>query len=79
MDSHAVRHITETERNRDLEEQTDGSQGVTRQRGESEAVDDRWRIGVERSLRSVVGQGDEEMDPQAPVGELRGVPCGVKF
>jgi hypothetical protein len=79
MDSHAVRDVTETERDRDLEEQTDGSQGIARQWGEAEAVDDRWRIGVERSLRSVVGQGDEEVDPQAPVGELRGVPCGVKF
>lgn len=71
MDSHAVRDVTETERDRDLQEQTDGSQGVARQWGESETVDDRWRIGVERSLRSVVGQGDEEVDPQSPIGELR--------
>lgn len=66
-----IRDITEGERNRNLQEETDGSHGVTLEGSETEAADDGRRVGVEGTLGTVVAQGDDNVDIETPVGELK--------
>lgn len=47
-----IRDIAEGERDRNLDEETNGSQGVGAQRAESKLFHQRWGIGVETTLRS---------------------------
>jgi hypothetical protein len=68
-DIQVVGNIAEAEGDRDLEEQADRRHGVARQGTEAEAVDDGGRVGVEGALGAVVGQGNQDVGPQAPVGK----------
>lgn len=65
MEGHAqsIRDETEAKRDGDLEEETNGSEGVGGESGEAKAVDDGGRVRVERALRTIVAEGDEEVDP----------------
>jgi hypothetical protein len=73
--SQLVGYVAEPKRHGDLEEQTHGCQRITRQGSEPKAVDDRGRIRVESSLRSVVAESDQKVNPKPPVAELQSMKC----
>lgn len=58
-----IRYPTETERDGNLKEKTNGRQRITGQGGEAKVSDNGWRVSIEGTLRSVVGQRDREVDP----------------
>lgn len=65
-----IRHPAEGERDRNLGEETDCSHGVADQCPISQSRDDRGRVGIKGTLGAVVAESDEEVTPDAPVGEL---------
>jgi hypothetical protein len=70
-----IRDVAEDPRNRNLDEETDGGESVGLQAVEAEALDDGGTIGIEATLGTVVDEGDEEMDPKAPVAKLQSILC----
>jgi hypothetical protein len=69
-DIQVIRHIAKRKRDRDLQEKTHGCKGITCKSLESKSSDNRRRICVEGSLRTVVRQCDQDVDVQAPIGKL---------
>lgn len=65
-----VRDITKAKRDGNLQKETHGGQGVASQPLEAEALDDGRRVRVEGPLRAVVGERDDDVDPEAPVAKL---------
>jgi hypothetical protein len=72
-----IRDVAETPRDRNLDEETDGGESIGLQALEAEALDDGGTIGIEATLGTVVDEGDEEMDPKAPVTKLSTVSLWV--
>ena len=66
-----IRDIAEGPGDGNLKEETDGGQGVASEASETETLDNGRRVGIKGTLRTVVGKGDDDMDPEAPVGELK--------
>lgn len=66
-----IRDVAEGEGNGQLQEETDGREGVGLEVLEAEGGDDAGGVGVEGALGAVVAEGDGEVDPHPPVGELR--------
>jgi hypothetical protein len=58
-----IRNIAKGEGYRNLEEETNRSQCITCKGSKAEAADDRWRVGVKGTLRAIVGECNEEVDP----------------
>ena len=65
-----IRDPTESKGDGNLNEETDGSHGVSGKSLEAEAADDGRRVGIEGTLGTIVAQSDEDVDPKAPVAEL---------
>lgn len=61
--SQVVGDVAEHIRHGDLNEETDRGEGVTGQWSETKAGNDGGGVCVECSLRAVVAEGDEEVDP----------------
>lgn len=62
-DSQVVGDVAEHVRHGDLNEETDRGEGVTGQWGETKAGNDGGGVCVKCSLRTVVAECDEEVDP----------------
>lgn len=58
-----IRDIAECKGHRNLDEKADGSESIGLERSKAERTDDRGRVGIESSLRTVITKGDEEVDP----------------
>ncbi len=65
-----VRYPAESEGYWHLKEETNGSHGIADKVAKAEASDKGWCVGIEGSLRTVIAQGDQEVDPDAPVSVL---------
>jgi hypothetical protein len=63
--------IAESPGDRNLQEETDGGQGVAGEASETETLDNGRRVGIKSTLRTVIGKGDDDVDPETPVGELK--------
>lgn len=59
----------ESPRGGNLQKETDGSHGVGLKLLVTETRDDCGRVGVKSALRTVVAKGDDDVRPEAPVGE----------
>lgn len=70
LDLQTIRYDTEAEGHWDLKEETDRCEGIAGESREAEAADDGRRVGIKGTLRAVVAERDEEVDPEAPVREL---------
>jgi hypothetical protein len=66
-----VGNITESPRHWNLNKQTDGSESVASQAFEPKAFDNCGRVCVKSTLRTIVGECDNDVDPEAPVRELQ--------
>jgi hypothetical protein len=73
-DLQVIRDVAERERYWNLDEQTNRCKGITGQRCKSKAIDERWRVGIESSLRTIVAECNKKMNPHAPMCELE---CGL--
>lgn len=62
-----IRNIAEGEGHGDLQEKTDGSEGIACECCKSEAANYARSVGVKSTLRAIVAKRDEEVDPHAPV------------
>jgi hypothetical protein len=58
-----------------LKEEAHGSHSVSLKGGKAKAVYDRRRVSVESALGAVVAKSNEEVEPEAPVGELVNENC----
>lgn len=65
-----IRYPAECKRDWDLAEQAHRSKGIGAESAETKGSDDGRSVGVEGTLGSVIGHGDENMGPHAPVGKL---------
>lgn len=66
-----IGNITESPRHWNLNKQTDGSESVAGQAFKTKAFNNCGRVCVESTLRAIVGECDNDVDPEAPVGELQ--------
>lgn len=64
-----VGYPAESERDRDLNEEPDRRQSIRVELAEAKLFDERWCIGIEATLRSVVAQSDDQVAPHPPVAE----------
>lgn len=62
IDLQMIRDVAEGKRYRDLKEETNRGQCVAGKGSETEAVDDRWRVCVKGTLRTIVAQGYQDVD-----------------
>ena len=65
-----IRDPAEGVRYGDLEEETDGGQGVAGETFEAEALDYGGCVCVKGALGAVVGEGDYDVEPETPVSKL---------
>jgi len=64
-----IRNIAERIRDGDLKEETNSRQSIGRKTSKAKVLDDGRGIGIKRTLRSIVRQCDQEMNPHAPVAK----------
>jgi hypothetical protein len=65
-----IRDVAEGKGGWNLQEQADRGKSIAGKLTEAEAIDQRRSISIKGSLRSIVGQGNQDMDIEPPVLEL---------
>lgn len=66
-----IRDVTECIGNGNLDVETDSCHCVGFETSEAEIANHGWCVRVETTLRTIVAKGDGDVNPKAPVAELK--------